>query len=135
MLDENCPIEEVRELFGNDRFATEACGCRVLEASRGHAVCAFDIAPIHLNAMGNVMGGAIFTLADYAFAVASNFDQTPTVSLSSSITFLTVPKGDTLRAEATCVRAGRTTCLYQIQVTDGEGRLCAHVTANGYIVG
>ena len=68
MLDENCPIEEVRKLFGNDRFATEACGCRVLEASRGHAVCAFDIAPIHLNAMGNVMGGAIFTLADFALA-------------------------------------------------------------------
>ena len=72
MLDENCPIEEVRELFGNDRFATEACGCRVLEASRGHAVCAFDIAPIHLNAMGNVMGGSIFTLAYFALAIACN---------------------------------------------------------------
>ena len=38
MLDENCPIEEVRTLFANDRFATEACECRVLEASCGHAV-------------------------------------------------------------------------------------------------
>ena len=88
MLDENCPIEEVRELFGNDRFATEACGCRVLEASRGHAVCAFDIAPIHLNAMGNVMGGAIFTLADFALAIACNIGEDPTVAVNNTIEYL-----------------------------------------------
>ena len=127
-------LEEARAYFAQDRFATEN-GAVITQIGDGYAVCALELTDRHRNALGNVMGGAIFTLADYAFAVASNFDQTPTVSLSSSITFLTVPKGDTLRAEATCVRAGRTTCLYQIQVTDGEGRLCAHVTANGYIVG
>lgn len=128
-------LERAQAYFGKDLFATQAAGIRIEQAEPGRAVCVMAVARHHKNALGNVMGGAIFTLADYAFAVASNFDQTPTVSLSSSITFLTVPKGETLRAEATCVRAGRTTCLYQIQVTDGEGRLCAHVTANGYIVG
>ena len=98
MLDENCPIEEVRELFGNDRFATEACGCRVLEASRGHAVCAFDIAPIHLNAMGNVMGGAIFTLADFALAIACNMGEDPTVAVNNTIEYLNSTKGSTLIA-------------------------------------
>ena len=33
MLDEHLPIEEVRAFFAHDRFATEACGCRIVEAS------------------------------------------------------------------------------------------------------
>ena len=72
MIAQDCPLEEVRRIFGDDRFATEACGCEVLEASEGHAVCAFTIAPTHLNAQGRVMGGAIFTLADFSLAIACN---------------------------------------------------------------
>ncbi|MBQ3282972.1 MAG: hypothetical protein IJH42_03880, partial [Atopobiaceae bacterium] len=64
MLDENMTLDEVREFFGHDLFATQACGCQVMEAARGHAVCEFEIGPTHVNAQGNVMGGAIFTLAD-----------------------------------------------------------------------
>ena len=134
MLDENCPIEEVRELFGNDRFATEACGCRVLEASRGHAVCAFDIEPIHLNAMGNVMGGAVFMLGDFAFAVASNFGKRPTVSTTSQITFLRAAKGNSLTARAELVKEGRTAVYYEVSVTDEPGNLVARLTASGQIV-
>ena len=63
MLNKDTSLEEVRAFFREDRFATEACGCRVLEARQGHAVCAFDVTPVHRNAQGNVMGGAIFTLA------------------------------------------------------------------------
>ena len=97
MLDENCPIEEVRTLFANDRFATEACGCRVLEASRGHAVCEFDIREGHLNAQGNVMGGAIFTLADFALAIACNIGEQPTVAVSNTIDYMNMAKGKKLR--------------------------------------
>ncbi|MBR2804413.1 MAG: PaaI family thioesterase [Eggerthellaceae bacterium] len=118
MLDENCPIEEVRELFGNDRFATEACGCRVLEASRGHAVCAFDIAPIHLNAMGNVMGGAIFTLADFALAIACNIGEDPTVAVNNTIEYLNSTKGSTLIATCDADKSGRSLGFYTIEVKD-----------------
>ena len=129
MLDENCPIEEVRELFGNDRFATEACGCRVLEASRGHAVCAFDIAPIHLNAMGNVMGGAIFTLADFALAIACNMGEDPTVAVNNTIEYLNSSKGSTLIATCDADKSGRNLGFYTVEVKDDLDTLVAEMTA------
>ncbi len=129
MLDENCPIEEARELFGNDRFATEACGCRVLEASRGHAVCAFDIAPIHLNAMGNVMGGAIFTLADFALAIACNIGEDPTVAVNNTIEYLNSTKGSTLIATCDADKSGRSLGFYTIEVKDDLDTPVAKMTA------
>ena len=129
MLDENCPIEEVRELFGNDRFATEACGCRVLEASRGHAVCAFNIAPIHLNAMGNVMGGAIFTLADFALAIACNIGEDPTVAVNNTIEYLNSTKGSTLIATCDADKSGRSLGFYTIEVKDDLDTPVAKMTA------
>ena len=118
MIDENCPLEEVRELFGHDRYATEACGCRVLEASRGHAVCAFDVAPIHLNAQGNVMGGAIFTLADFALAIACNMGENPTVSVSNTIEFMSAARGTTLIATCDANKSGRSLGFYTVDVRD-----------------
>ena len=129
MLDENCPIEEVRKLFGNDRFATEACGCRVLEASRGHAVCAFDIAPIHLNAMGNVMGGAIFTLADFALAIACNMGEEPTVAVNNTIEYLNSTKGSTLIATCDADKSGRNLGCYTVEVKDDLDTPVAKMTA------
>ena len=129
MLDENCPIEEVRKLFGNDRFTTEACGCRVLEASRGHAVCAFDIAPIHLNAMGNVMGGAIFTLADFALAIACNMGEEPTVAVNNTIEYLNSTKGSTLIATCDADKSGRNLGFYTVEVKDDLDTPVAKMTA------
>ena len=129
MIDENCPIEEVRELFANDRFATEMCGCRVLEASRGHAVCAFDIAETHLNAQGKVMGGAIFTLADFALAIACNIGEEPTVAVNNSIQFLSAAKGRTLIATCNVDKSGRSLGFYTVEVADDLGIPIAKMTA------
>ena len=129
MLDENCPIDEVRELFGHDRFATEACGCKVLEASRGHAVCAFDITPVHRNAQGNVMGGAIFTLADFALAIACNMGEEPTVSVSNTISFMSAAKGSRLIATCDADKSGRSLGFYTVDVRDDLGTPVALMTA------
>ena len=129
MIDESCPIEEVRAFFANDHFATEACGCRVLEASRGHAVCAFTIADIHLNATGNVMGGAIFTLADFALAIACNIGENPTVSVSNNIQFLSPAKGKQLIATCDADRGGHWLGYYTCDVRDELGTHVARMTA------
>ena len=129
MLDENCPIEEVRTLFANDRFATEACGCRVLEAEWGHAVCAFDIADIHRNAQGGVMGGAIFTLADFALAIACNIGEQPTVAVSNAIEYMSAPKGSTLIATCEADKSGRSLGFYTVSVADDLGTPVAKMTA------
>ena len=106
------------------------------EAEDGYARCSMPLAKIHRNARGAVMGGAIFTLADFAFAVAVNgHAERVTVSQHVSITFLSPARGTTLLAEARCVKAGRTTCLYTVDVTDDAGTHVAYATVNGFTVG
>lgn len=129
MLDENCSIDEVRELFANDHFATDACGCRVVEASRGHAVCEFDLADIHRNAQGGIMGGAIFTLADFALAIGCNIGEAATVSVSNTIKFMSAAKGKKLIATCSCDKSGRSLGFYTVNVTDELGTPVAQMSA------
>ena len=67
-------IEEVREYFKNDTFATDA-GIVIDEIGDHSSVCSVVLDERHCNAMGNVMGGVHYTLADFAFAVASNWSR------------------------------------------------------------
>ena len=124
-------LTELQELFKDDRFATGA-GCRIVEANEEKTVCELEITDNHLNARGGVMGGAIFTLADFAFAVASNWENMGCVSLRSDISFLSGAKGERLIAKAECIKDGRTTACYRVDVTDDLGNLAATVTVTGY---
>lgn len=126
-------LEEVQEFFKKDYYAMEN-GAVIEEVSEGYARCVMVLDKHHRNAMGAVMGGAIFTLADFTFAVASNWNKGPHVSLTSQITYLGKAKGDKLIAEARMVREGRTTCYYLVEVKDELGNSVAHVTANGFAV-
>ena len=132
MIDESCPIEEVRKLFAGDRFATEACGCCVVEAARGHAVCEFDITDTHLNAMGNVMGGAIFTLADFALAVAFNIGEEHTMGVSNSIQFFNATRGSKLIATCHAEKNGRNLVFCTCDIVDDLGIPIAKMTATGF---
>lgn len=124
-------LEEVRAIFENDRFATEN-GAVIDEIGDHYAKCSLKIEDRHRNAMGAVMGGVSFTIADFAFAVAANWQEIGTVSLNSSITYLGAPKGEFLTAEAVCVKNGRTTSCYRIIVSDELGNAAATVTTTGY---
>ena len=124
-------LEEVRRIFEGDRFATE--NGAVIEAIGDHsATCSLVITDSHRNAMGAVMGGTYFMLADFAFAVAANWEKMGCVSLRSDIYFLGAAKGEKLIAKAACVKDGRTTACYRVDVADEYGNLTATVTATGY---
>lgn len=128
-LDNDSPIDQIRDFFAHDLFAYEACGCRIVEASQGHAVTAFDITPTHRNAMGAVMGGAIFTLADYALAVACNVGEKPTVSVSNTIEFLSGARGNRLIATCDVDKSGRSLGFYTVDIRDELGTQVARMTA------
>ena len=66
-------LEEVRRIFAGDRFATEN-GAVIEEIGDHSATCSLVITDSHRNAMGAVMGGTYFMLADFAFAVAANWE-------------------------------------------------------------
>ena len=127
-------LEEVRRIFAGDRFATE--NRAVIEEIGDHsASCSLLITDSHRNAMGAVMGGTYFMLADFAFAVAANWEKMGCVSLRSDISFLGAARGEKLIAKAVCVKDGRTTACYRVDVTDDLGNLTATVTTTGYHVG
>ncbi len=124
-------LEESREFFAKDRFATETCGITIDEVGDGFAKCSMLLTPAHLNAGGVAQGGAVFTLCDTAFAVAANAGGVRTVSASASITFSRPGTGDRLFAEAVRLSEGRSSCVYEVRVTDSEGRLVACALING----
>ena len=131
-LPKNPTRAEIEAVFADDRFATQAAGCTVVEGGWGHAVCEMELADIHRNAMGNVMGGAIFTLADFALAIACNIGEAPTVSVDHSISFMRSTKGEKLIARATCEKPGTHLAFYAVEVVDDLGKLIARMTATCY---
>ncbi|MCW4024499.1 MAG: hydroxyphenylacetyl-CoA thioesterase PaaI [Candidatus Bathyarchaeota archaeon] len=103
-----------------DHFAEEL-GIQLLESKDGYAKVQLKIAKKHTNAHGFTHGGAIFSLADYAFAHACNFGDNVAVALQVSINYLKPSvEGDLLTAEATRVSDGKTTGLYQVTVKNQE---------------
>lgn len=129
MLSDNPTLEEVAEYFAGDKFATQAAGCRVVEASRGHAVCEMELSGIHRNATGNVMGGAIFTLADFALAIACNVGEAPSVSVSNTIEYFSATKGSRLIATCDVDKSGRRLGFYTVEITDDTGKRIAKMCA------
>lgn len=127
-------LEEVRKIFEGDRFATEN-GAVIDAIGDRSATCSLVITSSHRNAMGAVMGGTYFMLADFAFAVAANWEKMGCVSLRSDISFLGAAKGDKLIANAVCVKDGKRAACYRVDVTDELGNLTAIVTTTGYYVG
>ena len=128
-------LDQIRSCFNGDCFATSTVGAKIALAEPEHAVCTLEIRPMHLNANGVPMGGVLFTLADFAFAVAANGHSTRvTVTQQVSITFLSASRGKILTAEARCLKAGHTTCLYAVDITDDLGTLVAHLTVNGFTI-
>lgn len=127
-------LDQIRETFKLDRYATEATGIEILEASEGFSKVRLKLDERHENASGRVMGAVYYTMADFAFAVAANADihGKLTVTLTSSISFLSGCRGDTLFAEAHIIKEGNKTSFCRIDVTDNLGTEVATVTSTGY---
>ncbi len=125
-------IDEIRSAFAKDLYATETTGASIDDAAQNYAKCSFNITDKHKNAAGGVMGGAIFTLADFAFAVAANVGNPITVSLSSNIAFHGAAKGNKLIAEAKCVKSGKSTCFFIVEIVDDVGTLVATASFTGF---
>ena len=133
----NIDLEKIRGHFKKDRFAT-GNGIVIDSVTEGCVVCGIELNESHINSVGGVQGGAIFTLADFAFAVHCNLemlcggDVGPTVGQSCSISFLKSTKGSRLTAKSTCLSKGRSMSVYRILVEDDLGVPIAEMLANGF---
>ena len=124
-------LEEARAYFSCDRFAAEN-GLTLDELDENHAVTSLTVADRHKNAYGGVMGGAIFTLADFAFAALTNDRERAAVAQQVSVNFLAAAKGDRLIATARYKKDGRASCVVNVDVVDDTGREIAQFVGTGF---
>lgn len=117
-------MESLKRFFKNDQFA-ERANIELLSVSPGQARAKMTLHPYHLNGYGTVQGGAIFTLADFAFAAASNSHGNIAVAVNVSITFMKAGTAGTLWAEAKEVSKNFKLGSYTVEVKDDQGELVA----------
>lgn len=124
-------IEEAREFFKNDKFAMNS-GVKLDKLDDDSCECSLMINDGHKNAVGGVMGGVMFTLADFAFAVLSNQLHSPTVAQQVNINYLSAPKGEKLIAKAICKKNGRSSSIINVDVVDDTGRDIVQFIGTGF---
>ena len=117
-------MDKIRQFFKRDRFAKHN-DITLLEISPGYAKAELIISDKHLNGVDITHGGAIFTLADLAFAVASNSHGTVAVGVSATISYLKATNRGTLTAEAREVALNSKLATYQVEVRDAGKDLVA----------
>jgi len=112
---------QIFKAISADPFA-RLVGIEYQEMRPGYGRTAMTVTPQMLNAHGIPHGGAIFSLADSAFAAASNSHGQVAVALSMSINFLAAATpGTRLVAEAEELRKGHRAGFYQITVKTEAG--------------
>jgi len=117
-------MKAIKEFFKGDQFAARN-NIELLEVANGNARAKMTLHPYHLNGLGTVHGGAIFTLADFAFAAACNSHGTVAVALNASITFMKAASTGVLHAEAREVAKNFKVGSYMVEVRDEQGDLIA----------
>ncbi|MDA8124404.1 MAG: PaaI family thioesterase [Deltaproteobacteria bacterium] len=114
-----------------DAFAAFV-GIELLRVGEGRAVARLKLRDHHKNGLGIVHGGAVFTLADLAFAAAVNSRGRAAVAIHCTISYLKAAQGEVLLAEAKEISCGAKIAVYHIQVTEASGELVATFEGMAY---
>ena len=121
----------VKEFFKGDRYAALS-GIELLTVEPGRAKARMEIREMHLNTVNVVQGGAIFTLADYAFAAAVNAYGNLAMSIETSIRYFKGIGEGVLFADAQMVHIHKRLATFEVRVTNEQGELIALFTATAY---
>jgi len=121
---ESADVKRIGKFFERDRFARHV-GVELLEVGTGRAKVRLQIGEEHLNGVDLVHGAAIFALADFAFAVASNSHGTVALGINANISYLQAARGGALIAEAEEVSRNPKLATYHVKITDEAGELIA----------
>lgn len=124
-------LEKARAFFSQDKYASELTGIEIEDIKENYAKCSLRLNDKHNNALGFTMGGVMFTLADFVFAVATNSNDTKTVTVSSTINYISSPKGDIIYGESKLLKNGKRNCFYEITITDNKNNLIAVINTTG----
>ena len=108
-------------------------GLKLIDMQEGYAKVEMLFTADLENMFGMAHGGAIFSLIDAAFEIASSSHGTMAVALSMNINYLASPeKGTMLTAEAREISKTKKTAAYDIRATDDSEKLLASCQAMVY---
>jgi acyl-CoA thioesterase len=127
-------IQKLGQILNNDRFARKNA-IKLVSVGQGEAIAEMTVSEDHLNGVGIVQGGALFTLADFAFAAASNSSGRLAVASHASISFFRGVSGGTLRAVARQISTGQTLGTYAVDILDEAGTQVAFFTGTAFSKG
>ena len=122
------------ERMKKDRFICDLIGIRLEEAGEGFARSSLLLREDHLNGVGIVQGGVLYSIADFTFAAAANYSEEGVVGVETTISFLKSVKGGTIYAEAKEIARSRSFSVCRVNVTDEKGNLLAIMNARGYVL-
>lgn len=117
-------MEKILKFFENDRFA-DLSNIEVVSISPGKATTTMEVEEMHLNGVGTVHGGALFTLADFTFALAANSHGIVTVAINANISYFKAVNSGVLRAEARELSSGGRIASYTVDIYDEARDLVA----------
>ncbi|ELK54423.1 MULTISPECIES: PaaI family thioesterase [Haloferax] len=124
-MSEQDDYAEIRERASNDPYCGRV-GIDLAEVGDGYAETTLTVAEDHLNFHGTPHGGAVYSLADAAFAAASNSHGDAAFALETNISYLAAAEvGETLRAVARETHLGGRTAEYEVVVSGGDGERIA----------
>jgi acyl-CoA thioesterase len=127
-------LKNIRKMIEDDNFA-KFMGIKLLKLEKGYSKVSMSITNDMVNLHNVAHGGAIFTLADAAFAAAGNSHGRKAVALSMNINYRSpVKEGMNLVAEASEESIGRKTALYRMVVKTEDGKLIASSQGTVFII-
>jgi acyl-CoA thioesterase len=128
-------LSDIISRFQADRYAMDVTGIEIVDVRPDYAKVKLEAGEKHQNAVGIMQGGAMFTLADFAFAVAANnaSGEESTVAIECHISFIKPVTGGTLYAEATLESKSRSLATYDIPITNENGELVAKFHGRGFV--
>jgi len=127
-------IEKLEQILRNDRFANHN-EIRLVSIEKGEATAEMTVTENHLNGVDIIQGGALFTLADFAFAAASNSHGRIAVASNASISFFKGVSSGKLTAFAKEISSGKTLGTYSVDILDETGAKIAFFSGTAFMKG
>lgn len=125
--------EELKDFLNSNDLFAQSNGMQLTSIAEGRATAEMDVEQRHLNGGRVCQGGALFTLADLAFAAVTNASGRLTLGIQSTVSFLHPAfEGDHLTAEAVEAADHHRTAYVEVKVRNQDGRVVCAVTGIGY---
>lgn len=123
-------LKELRNVGFN-----KAVGVVTTELSEGYAKAEIEIGPQHINPIGSVHGGVLFTIADITAGAAATSRGRYMTTMSSNMNFLRPAINcKKLYGETREIKLGKQVCVYEVTITDDAGREIAIATVTFHCV-